>query len=59
MEMALRAQSPLCSRARPVLVVRPAAAAGLGQVRFDSFFVFSFCFQVRAVYGIVLISGHP
>ncbi|RLM65866.1 starch synthase 3, chloroplastic/amyloplastic-like [Panicum miliaceum] len=27
MEMALRAQSPLCSRGRPVLVVRPAAAA--------------------------------
>ncbi|KAK3143671.1 hypothetical protein QOZ80_4AG0303410 [Eleusine coracana subsp. coracana] len=27
MEMALRAQSPLCSRSRPELVVRPAAAA--------------------------------
>jgi hypothetical protein len=33
MEMALRAQSPLCSRGRPLLVVRPAAAAaGLAQV---------------------------
>ncbi|KAG2574880.1 hypothetical protein PVAP13_7KG392600 [Panicum virgatum] len=32
MEMALRAQSPLCSRGRPVLVVRPAAATtGLAQ----------------------------
>ncbi|CAN6229614.1 unnamed protein product [Urochloa humidicola] len=32
MEMALRAQSPLCSRGRPLLVVRPAAAAtGLAQ----------------------------
>ncbi|KAF8651227.1 hypothetical protein HU200_063474 [Digitaria exilis] len=32
MEMALRAQSPLCSRGRPLLVVRPVAAAtGLAQ----------------------------
>ncbi|KAF0892509.1 hypothetical protein E2562_016815 [Oryza meyeriana var. granulata] len=34
MEMALRAHSPLCSRSRPVLVVRPATAAavtGFGQ----------------------------
>ncbi|XP_037487272.1 starch synthase 3, chloroplastic/amyloplastic-like [Triticum dicoccoides] len=29
MEMALRAQSPLCSRSRPVLVVRPASAAAV------------------------------
>uniref|UniRef100_A0A0A9DY03 Uncharacterized protein n=1 Tax=Arundo donax TaxID=35708 RepID=A0A0A9DY03_ARUDO len=34
MEMALRAQGPLCSRGRPVLIVRPAAAdcaTGLAQ----------------------------
>ena len=36
MEMNLRAQSPLCSRGRPALVVRPVAAAtGLTLVSYD------------------------
>ncbi|KAI4973116.1 hypothetical protein ZWY2020_028824 [Hordeum vulgare] len=33
MDMALRAQTPLCSRSRPVLLVRAAAIPGLAHVR--------------------------
>jgi starch synthase len=49
MEMNLRAESPLCSRGRPVLVVRPAAAAtGLTLVSYG-FSRSPFRFLVRVV----------
>jgi hypothetical protein len=62
METNLRAQSPLCSRTRPALAVRPdAAATGLTLVSYGLFSLFPspFRFLVRAVCSLLdaLIGG--
>ena len=55
MEMNLRAQSPLCSRGRPALVVRPSAAAtGLTLVSYG----LSCCFlPLFAFWSVLFVAG--